>query len=143
MPAPLLTLELTETRPVPLEAAEALAEIRTMGVGVSVDDVRTVEEAETRVRALPISELKVDRSVVSRLPDHRRVAAQLVGFAREHGLRTVAEGVETRSQLAAVRELGFDRAQGFLLGRPEPEREISALLAGGSAPAATTSQSTS
>ena len=64
MPARLLTLELTETRPVPVEAAETLAEMRTLGVGVSVDDVRTVEEAEARVRALPISELKVDRSVV-------------------------------------------------------------------------------
>ena len=130
MPAPLLTLELTETHPVPAEAAQTLAEIRTMGVGVSVDDVRTVEEAETRVRALPITELKVDRSVVCRLPDHRRVASQLVGFARDHGLRSVAEGVETRSQLAAVRELGFDRAQGYLLGRPEPERRISARLSG-------------
>ena len=130
MPAPLLTLELTETRPVPVEAAETLAEIRTMGVGISVDDVRTVEEAESRVRSLPITELKVDRSIVRRLPDHRRVASELVGFAREHGLRTVAEGVETRSQLAHRGELGFDRAQGFLLGRPEPERAISARLPG-------------
>ena len=130
MPARLLTLELTETSPVPAEAAETLADVRTIGVGVSVDDVRTIEEAEARVLALPITELKVDRSVVRRLPDHRGVASQLVGFAREHGLRTVAEGVETRSQLAAVRELGFDRAQGFLLGRPEPERRITARLSG-------------
>jgi EAL domain-containing protein (putative c-di-GMP-specific phosphodiesterase class I) len=134
MPARLLTLELTETHPVPADAAETLAEMRTIGVGVSVDDVRTVEEAEARVRALPITELKVDRSVVRRLPDHRGIASELVGFARDRGLRTVAEGVETRSQLAAVRELGFDRAQGFLLGRPEPEREISVRLAGGSTP---------
>ena len=143
MPAPLLTLELTETHPVPVEAAETLAEIRTLGVGVSVDDVRTLVEAEARVRALPITELKVDRSVVRRLPDHRRVASQLVGFAREHGLRSVAEGVETRSQLVAVRELGFDRAQGYLLGRPEPERRISARLSGGSSPAVPIVQSTS
>lgn len=143
MPAPLLTLELTETQPVPVEAAETLAEIRTMGVGVSVDDVRTIEEAEARVNALPITELKVDRSVVRGLPDHRRVVSQLVGFAREHGLRSVAEGVETRPQFVAVRELGFDRAQGYLFGRPEPEQRISARLSGGSSPAEPTIQSTS
>jgi EAL domain-containing protein (putative c-di-GMP-specific phosphodiesterase class I) len=143
MPAELLTLELTETRPVPVEAAEALAGIRAIGVGVSVDDVRTVEEAEARVLALPITELKVDRSVIRRLPEDRGVASQLLGFAREHELRSVAEGVETRPQLVAVRELGFDRAQGFLFGRPVPARRISARLAVGSAPGDAVAQSTS
>ena len=135
MPAALLTLELTESRPVPPEAAEALAGVRAIGVGVSVDDVRTVEEAEARVRALPITELKVDRSVIRRLPENRIVAAQLVGFAREHGLRSVAEGVETRPQLVALREIGFDRAQGYLFGRPVPARRISDRLVVGSAAA--------
>jgi EAL domain-containing protein (putative c-di-GMP-specific phosphodiesterase class I) len=129
LPARLLTLELTETRPVPAEAAEALDSVRAIGVGVSVDDVRTVEEAQDRVLALPITELKVDRSVIRRLPDDRGIAAQLVGFAREYGLRSVAEGVETRSQFVAVRELGFDRAQGYLFGRPAPAPSISARLA--------------
>ncbi|WP_173921795.1 EAL domain-containing protein [Agromyces sp. Marseille-P2726] len=129
MPASLLTLELTETRPVPAEAAEALDGLRALGVGVSVDDVRTVEEARARVLALPITELKVDRSVIRRLPDDRGAAAQLLGFARDHGLRSVAEGVETRPQFVAVRELGFDRAQGYLFGRPVAARSITARLA--------------
>ena len=135
MPAALLTLELTESRPVPPEAAEALAGVRASGVGLSVDDVRTVGEAEARVRALPITELKVDRSVIRRLPEDRVVAAELVGFAREHGLRSVAEGVETRPQLVALREIGFDRAQGYLFGRPVPARRISDRLMVGSAAA--------
>ncbi|WP_130354174.1 EAL domain-containing protein [Agromyces ramosus] len=143
MPAALLTLELTETRPVPAEAAETLTGIHAIGVGVSVDDVRTVEEAEARVRALPITELKVDRSVIRRLPDDRGIAAQLVGFAREHGFRSVAEGVETRPQLVAVRELGFDRAQGYLFGRPVPARRMSARLAVGSPTAGRVAQSAS
>jgi EAL domain-containing protein (putative c-di-GMP-specific phosphodiesterase class I) len=143
MPAELLTLELTESRPVPAEAAEALTGIRAIGVGVSVDDVRTVDEAEARVLALPITELKVDRSVIRRLPEDRGVAAQLLGFAREHGLRTVAEGVETQPQLVAVRELGFDRAQGYLFGRPVPASRISARLEVGSAPGDALPQSAS
>jgi len=134
MPPTLLTLELTETRAVPEEAAETLEGIRAAGIGISVDDVRTVEEAELRVRSLPITELKVDRSVITLLPGDRSVAARLVGFARDHGLRAVAEGVETEPQFVAVRELGFDRAQGYLFGRPAPERSISARLAVATAP---------
>ena len=52
----------------------------------------------------------------------------LAGYEHDH-LRSVAEGVETRPQFVAVRELGFDRAQGYLFGRPVPAPSISARLA--------------
>jgi EAL domain-containing protein (putative c-di-GMP-specific phosphodiesterase class I) len=95
-----------------------------------VDDVSTLSEAATRVSMLPVTELKVDRSVIQRLPDDRTRAAELVGFARDHGLQSVAEGVETKPQWEAVRELGFDRAQGYLFGRPlEPHRMTAQLAA--------------
>ena len=128
MPGHLLTVELTETRPPPAEATGTLAHVRRIGVGVSIDDVRTVEEAELRLRELPVTELKVDRSVIRRLPHDRDVALRLVAFARALGLRTVAEGVETWPQLVAVRELGFDRAQGYLLGRPVAPGRITASV---------------
>ena len=128
MPGRLLTVELTETRPSPAGATAILAHVRRIGVGVSIDDVPTVAEAETRVRELPVTELKVDRSVIGRLPHDRTVAAALVARARDLGLRIVAEGVETWAQLVAVRELGFDRAQGYLLGRPVPADRITASL---------------
>ena len=144
MPAALLTLELTESRPVPPEAAEALAGIRAIGVGVSVDDVRTVEEAEARVLALPITELKVDRSVIRRLPEDRGVAAQLVGFAREHGLRSVAEGVETRPQLVARARDRVRPCAGVPVRSARcPRGRISARLAVGSAPGGALTQSAS
>lgn len=128
LPPALLTLELTESRPSPAAAPGVLARVRSIGVGVSVDDVRTVEEAEARIRSLPVTELKVDRSVIQRLPDDRSAAALLVGFARDRGLQSVAEGVETERQWDAVRELGFDRAQGYLFGHPLPPREMTARL---------------
>ena len=127
-PPSLLTLELTETRPAPAKAADTLAGVHSIGVGVSIDDVRTVEEAVTRTRALPVTELKVDRSVIQQLPGDGRVAAQLVRFARDNGMRSVAEGVETDEQWAAVRELGFDRAQGYLFGRPLTTDQVTRLL---------------
>lgn len=143
MPGQLLTVELTETRPSPEEATAALAHVRRIGVGVSIDDVCTVEEAEIRMRELPVTELKVDRSVIGRLPHARDVAAALVGYARDLGLRIVAEGIETWPQLAAVRELGFDRAQGYLLGRPVPPGRITARLTRGPSVLAAGAQSTS
>ena len=100
-------------------------------------------EAETRMRELPVTELKVDRSVIGRLPQDREVAAALVRYAREFGLRIVAEGVETWPQLIAVRELGFDRAQGFLLGRPVPPERITASLTRAGSVHGPSSQSTS
>lgn len=129
-PPSLLTLELTETRPSPAKAAGTLAGVRSMGVGVSIDDVRTVEEAVIRTRALPVTELKVDRSVIQQLPGDGTAAAQLVRFAQDHGMRSVAEGVETEEQWHAVRDLGFDRAQGYLFGRPLPAEQMTSVLAG-------------
>jgi EAL domain-containing protein (putative c-di-GMP-specific phosphodiesterase class I) len=123
-PPSLLTLELTETRPSPAKAVSVLAGVRSAGVGVSIDDVRSVEEAVTRTRSLPVTELKVDRSVIQRLPGDDRTAMQLVQFARDHGMRSVAEGVETDEQWQAVRDLGFDRAQGYLFGRPLTSEEM-------------------
>lgn len=124
----LLTLELTEARPSPAMALRALDRVRAHGIGVSLDDVRTLEEAEFRIGALPITELKVDRSVIERLPEDQRMAGDLVRFARDRGLRTVAEGVETERQWDAVRALGFDRAQGFLFGRPTAPEQMSVRL---------------
>jgi EAL domain-containing protein (putative c-di-GMP-specific phosphodiesterase class I) len=129
LPTALLTLELTESRPTPPSAVRALAGVRAIGVGVSVDDVRTVEEATARTESLPVTELKVDRSVIQRLPDDGGGATRLLGFARDRGLQTVAEGVETKRQWEAVRELGFDRAQGYLFGHPLPPQRMTARLA--------------
>lgn len=129
LPAALLTLELTESRPSPGVAVGALAGVRAVGVGVSVDDVSTLSEAAARVSMLPVTELKVDRSVIQRLPGDRTRAAELVGFARDHGLQSVAEGVETKPQWEAVRQLGFDRAQGYLFGRPLSPHRMAAQLA--------------
>lgn len=128
LPAALLTLELTESHPAPASAAGTLMAIRRLGVGVSVDDVRTLEEAVVRIRSLPVTEVKVDRSVIRRLPEDSRDAAVLVGFARERGLQSVAEGVETPVQWEAVRALGFDRAQGYLFGRPMTPRRMTHRL---------------
>ena len=79
--------------------------------------------------------LKVDRSFLLEGTRGRAVVQAVVGLARAFGFDVCAEGVETPEQLAFLRELGCDLAQGFFLARPVPPDEVGALLAGWTAPA--------
>jgi EAL domain-containing protein (putative c-di-GMP-specific phosphodiesterase class I) len=75
----------------------------------------------------PFGEIKVDRSVVAGCADDRvkqAVCRRILAIADRLGLRTVAEGVETRADFVAVRELGFDIVQGFFLAKPMDARKF-------------------
>ena len=81
----------------------------------------------------PFDTLKIDRSFVMRVLDGRReraVTAAIVGLAHEADMTVVAEGVETREQLALLKDLGADEIQGFFFSRPLPAAECKAFLAG-------------
>ena len=112
-------------------AAGVLRELREIGVGLAIDDFgRGRAEAEI-LQALPVEMLKIDRSVVARLdgtaPEGRLVES-VVEAGHDLGLSVVAEGVETDHQLAHVRHLGCDGAQGYLFSRPVPEESVRELL---------------
>jgi len=118
-------LEVTETALIsdPNQAIARLRELRGLGYSVSLDDFGTGHSSMTYLRDLPASGLKVDRSFVSRLgPDAGRndhaIVEAIIGLAHAVGLHTVAEGVETEEQLAALVSMGCDRAQGFLWTEP-------------------------
>ena len=120
-----LCLELTESTLIaePEAGAAVLGELRQLGVHLAIDDFGTGYSSLAYLRDLPVTTLKIDRSFVTGLGGNDRdprVIAAVIGLAKELGLMTVAEGVETPEQLADVRSLGCDRAQGYLLGRPEP-----------------------
>jgi EAL domain-containing protein (putative c-di-GMP-specific phosphodiesterase class I) len=75
--------------------------------------------------------LKIDRSFVSRLGASARddaVVSAVIDLAHAHELLVIGEGVETAEQLAALRRMGCDRAQGYLMGRPMPASELDELL---------------
>ena len=75
--------------------------------------------------------LKIDRSFVSRLGSSARddaVVSAVIDLAHAHELVVIGEGVETAGQLAALRRMGCDRAQGYLMGRPMPAAELDELL---------------
>ena len=120
-----LVIELTESEfmsdPEPVIAA--CRALKELGCAVRVDDFGTGYSALNSLTHLPLDGLKVDRSFVARIESDRGVQSisrAVVALAGGLGLDVIAEGVETRGQLARVQELGCRHVQGFLFGPPVP-----------------------
>ncbi|MBO1751452.1 EAL domain-containing protein [Actinotalea sp. BY-33] len=131
VPPDLLQVEVTEGVAV-TDARSATAQLlalETAGVHIHLDDFGTGYSSLSMLRELPISTLKVDRSIVARVDTdaaERHLLAGVVNAAHALGLAVVAEGVEREAQLVQIRELGMDGAQGYLLARPVPAEELPA-----------------
>jgi predicted signal transduction protein with EAL and GGDEF domain len=124
-----LHLELTETAVIDLlpDLVSQLGRLRALGVEIGLDDFGTGYASLTHLRRLPLTFVKIDQSFVRGLGDDRedeRIVAAVVDLARNLGLRSIAEGVETRGQLERLRDLGCDQAQGFLFARAMPAEAV-------------------
>lgn len=124
LPARRLEIELTETAIVEdgAQIAKILDAIRRLGVTVAMDDFGTGYSSLAHLRDLPLDRIKVDRSFVATAETDRHALAVLKGImhiARALNVALQAEGVETPSQLALMREIGCDAIQGYLIGRPQ------------------------
>jgi diguanylate cyclase (GGDEF)-like protein/PAS domain S-box-containing protein len=139
LPARNLGLEVTETAIVPEgpagdRARGELQELHEQGVHIAIDDFGTGFSSLGQLRRFPIDVIKVDRSFVQGIEHDARdaaITANLVTLAHALGLVAIAEGIESRGQLASIRELGCDLAQGFLFARPVPADELGQVLANG------------
>jgi diguanylate cyclase (GGDEF)-like protein len=132
--AELVTLEVTETALMHPDAnsVRTLAELESLGVQIVLDDFGTGYSSLTWLKEHPIHGIKIDRSFVTDLPSDpasRGIVEAVIGMAKALGCTITAEGVETEAQLDALRALGCERVQGFLLARPAPIDEIAALVA--------------
>ena len=90
---------------------------------LALDDFGTGQSTLSRLRDLPIDEVKIDRSFIGNLDRdeaRRRFVGGVVAFAERIGFTVVAEGVERAAELEALSKLGCHRAQGFLFSRPLP-----------------------
>ena len=134
LPKDLLVCEITESMPArdPLAAAARLHELKATGVRLALDDFGTGYSSLGRLRDLPIDILKIDGVFTSHLgtAEDSSLARAIVMLGKAIGLVLVAEGVESTSQAAALRELGCDLGQGFLFGRPVEAEELTRRLRG-------------
>ena len=106
-----------------IETAAVMDKIKQLGVGVALDDFGTGSASLLYLKSLPVDRLKVDRRFVAGLGSPTAdptIVASVVELGHKLGLTVVAEGIETEGELRAVREMGCDEVQGFLLGRPGP-----------------------
>jgi EAL domain-containing protein (putative c-di-GMP-specific phosphodiesterase class I) len=128
-----LEVELTESVLMadPDRANEVLQRLHGLGVRISIDDFGTGYSSLSYLKRFPAQTVKIDRSFISGLPndaDDVAIIEAVIAMAHSLGLAVVAEGVETDEQLAALRRLGCDEAQGYLLGRPMPAPALAAQL---------------
>ncbi len=104
--------------------AQLLGEIKALGVKLAVDDFGTGYSSLAYLKLLPLDVLKIDRSFINDVPEETSIPRMIIGLAEQLGLTTVAEGIETTEQLEWLKANGADKVQGYLIGRPLPEREF-------------------
>ncbi|MCG6962132.1 MAG: EAL domain-containing protein [Acidobacteria bacterium] len=125
-----LELEITESIAMldPQATREVLLALRRLGVRTAIDDFGTGYSSLSYLRSLPVQTLKLDHSFIrglSRDPRARALADSILMLARSLDLQVVAEGVEEEEQRTALKAMGCDLLQGYLLGRPVPPDEFS------------------
>ncbi len=128
-----LFLEVTETALVSdfEETVEILHKLKGLGVKLSIDDFGTGYSSLTYLRRLPVDVVKIDRSFVGGIttsPDEWSLAVAIFKLVRSLSLKTVAEGVEAAAQLAHLRALGCDFAQGYYFAKPQPAAALEEVL---------------
>jgi len=116
-----LVIEITETVLLDDLAVEHLNELRRLGVALALDDLGTGHSSVSQLSRLPVDIVKLDRSHLDLGgPGAPARLRSVVETCHAQGLAVVGEGVEQPEQLARLRELEVEYAQGFLLGRPTP-----------------------
>lgn len=110
-----------------IELQRSLQALVQLGPGLSIDDFGTGYSSLSRLKHLPFSKLKIDRSFIQDLPgdkDSIAIAQSIIGLARGLNLRIVAEGVETDAQARWLAEREVDYLQGFKFSRPVSIEEL-------------------
>lgn len=134
LPPERLELELTESILIQdvEETLETVHQLRELGIFLSIDDFGTGYSSLAYLRRLPVQKLKIDQSFVRHLTEKSEDAAivsTILAMARQLGLNTVAEGVETREQHEWLKSQGCTAIQGYYFSKPLPAAEIPGQIA--------------
>jgi EAL domain-containing protein (putative c-di-GMP-specific phosphodiesterase class I) len=131
----LIEFEITEGALVddPDTARKVLSTLRERGSKIYIDDFGTGYSSLNYLVTLPVHALKIDRSFVHQMTTSKEaysVVASVISMAHNLDLRVVAEGTETEKDVALLKELGCDEAQGYYFGKPAPAAEAERLISG-------------
>ncbi len=129
LPGHHLQVEITERILIanPAEIEQMFERLSEMDVRICIDDFGTGYSSLNYLRRFRVDSLKIDREFVRdvhRSRDAREIVGAILRLAGKLDLEVVAEGIEKRGQVATLRELGVERGQGFLWGRPESDEEF-------------------
>lgn len=124
-----LVVEVTESAIVldPTRAEETLNALNKMGVGLSIDDFGTGYTSLASIKRLPINEIKIDKSFITNmLTDFKdaMIVRSIIELGHNLGMTVVAEGIETEALLEALKALGCDEIQGYLICRPKAYKQL-------------------
>jgi diguanylate cyclase (GGDEF)-like protein/PAS domain S-box-containing protein len=112
-------------------AVSILRRLKSLGVRIAMDDFGTAYSSLSYLQSFPFDKIKIDQAFISNVERNRQSAAitrAVIALARVLGLPVLAEGVETKEQLAFLAREGCDEVQGYLIGRPRPIAEYAAVL---------------
>jgi diguanylate cyclase (GGDEF)-like protein len=128
-----LVLEVTESMVMadPVRIGDVLAQLGELGLGLSLDDFGTGYSSLTRLKTLPVGEVKIDRSFVTHMisdPVDTAIVQATIRLAHTIGMRVVAEGVEDEATWRLLATERCDLIQGYALSKPLPAAELDALL---------------
>jgi diguanylate cyclase (GGDEF)-like protein len=123
-----LTLEVTESA-IMHNVQKSLAVvncIHELGFRLAIDDFGTGHSALSQLKRLPVDELKIDKSFVTRSDDAKddAILRATIDLAHQLGLTVVAEGVEDDAAIARLAALGCEHAQGYAIGKPMPQEQF-------------------
>jgi len=121
----LFELELTESGMMKNveQSIDMFTQLNAVGFSLAIDDFGTGYSSLAYLKRLPARKLKIDKSFVQDMVDDMNdhtIVATVIAMGKTLGMRTIAEGVETRAQADALLALGCDEVQGYYFGRPEP-----------------------
>ncbi|MDB5026862.1 MAG: cph2 4, partial [Candidatus Eremiobacteraeota bacterium] len=132
LPAPALTIEITETVSLDDSVLPVLRELHALGVKIAMDDFGIGFSSLSYLKRLPVNVLKVDRSFVREVatdPYDQAIVASIVAVAQALDFTVIAEGIETAEQLERITALGCHEAQGYRFGKPQTFEHFVELVA--------------